>query len=104
MTATRIRLLSRSADGQHTFTTFAKGCMPTNGYAILSHAWGADEVLYGDICNNTATATTTKTEGWKTVEFCASQAQADGLQYFWPNTCCIDKRSLVEVQAAINSM
>jgi hypothetical protein len=42
--------------------------------------------------------------GWKKIEFCAKQAAADGLQYFWVDTCCIDKKNAVELGAAINSM
>ena len=91
--ATRIRLLSRSSDGQYIFTTFARDCMPSNGYAILSHTWGHDEVLYDDICNDAAR----KKDGWKKVQFCADQAQADNLQYFWLDTCCIDKSSSAEL-------
>jgi hypothetical protein len=26
--------------------------------------------------------------GWKKIQFCAKQAAADGLQYFWIDTCC----------------
>ena len=34
----------------------------------------------------------------------AKQAAADGLEYFWIDTSCIDKKSAVELSAAINSM
>ncbi|KAH8750480.1 heterokaryon incompatibility protein-domain-containing protein [Hyaloscypha finlandica] len=43
-------------------------------YAILSHTWGAEE------------------------------ARRDGLQYFWVDTCCIDKPNSSELAEAINSM
>jgi hypothetical protein len=33
-----------------------------------------------------------------------SAAKRDGLQYFWVDTCCIDKSNNVELQEAINSM
>jgi hypothetical protein len=42
--------------------------------------------------------------GWRKIQFCAKQAAADGLQYFWVDTCCIDKKNAVELGAAINSM
>jgi hypothetical protein len=42
--------------------------------------------------------------GWRKIQFCAKQAAADGLRYFWIDTCCIDKRNAVELSAAINSM
>lgn len=41
---------------------------------------------------------------WRKIQFCAKQAAADGLQYFWVDTCCIDKKNAVELSAAINSM
>jgi hypothetical protein len=36
--------------------------------------------------------------------FCGKQAAQDGLQYFWADTCCIDKTSSAELSEAINSM
>jgi hypothetical protein len=42
--------------------------------------------------------------GYKKVGFCAQQAADDGLQYFWVDSCCIDKSSSAELQEAINSM
>ena len=38
------------------------------------------------------------------IQFYAKQAAADGLRYFWVNTCCIDKKNAIELGAAINSM
>jgi hypothetical protein len=42
--------------------------------------------------------------GWRKIQFCAKQAAADRLRYFWMDTCCIDKRNAVELGTAINSM
>ncbi|TVY17528.1 Vegetative incompatibility protein HET-E-1, partial [Lachnellula arida] len=42
--------------------------------------------------------------GWRKIQFCAKQAAVDGLEYFWVDTCCIDKKNAVELGAAINSM
>ncbi|KAF2471876.1 uncharacterized protein BDR25DRAFT_324964 [Lindgomyces ingoldianus] len=50
-------------------------------YAILSHRWGDSEI-----------------------EFCAKQAAQDQLQYFWIDTCCIDKWNLDELSKSINYM
>ncbi|KAH8585988.1 heterokaryon incompatibility protein-domain-containing protein [Bisporella sp. PMI_857] len=70
---------------------------PTSGdvpaYAILSHTWGKEEVIFWDI-----------QAGWRKIQSCATQAAADGLGYFWVDTCCIDKKNAVELGAAINSM
>jgi hypothetical protein len=71
-------------------------------YAILSHTWGADneEVSYRDLLDGTGQHKT----GYKKIEFCAEQARRDGLQYFWVDTCCIDKSNFTELHEAINSM
>jgi heterokaryon incompatibility protein (HET) len=71
-------------------------------YAILSHTWRADgeEVTYENITNNTGE----KKAGYEKIRFCGRQAEHDGLQYFWIDTCCIDKSSSSELSEAINSM
>ncbi|KAF2126032.1 hypothetical protein P153DRAFT_425248 [Dothidotthia symphoricarpi CBS 119687] len=42
--------------------------------------------------------------GYRKLMFCGEQASRDGLQYFWSDTCCIDKSSSQELSEAINSM
>jgi hypothetical protein len=42
--------------------------------------------------------------GYKKIRFCGDQAQQDGLQYFWVDTCCIDKTDKAELSLAIRSM
>lgn len=42
--------------------------------------------------------------GYAKLRFCGRQAAKDGLQYFWVDTCCIDKTSSAELSEAINSM
>ena len=69
-------------------------------YAILSHTWGKDEVSFQEV----EAGTGKNKAGWEKIQFCARQAAADGLQYFWVDTCCIDKKNAVELDAAINSM
>src|ERR1700722_15706078 len=72
-------------------------------YAILSHTWGADteEVSFKDMMDGAAKS---KVTGYNKIRFCGEQARRDGLQYFWIDTCCIDKSSSTELQEAINSM
>ncbi|KAK4443458.1 putative vegetative incompatibility protein HET [Podospora aff. communis PSN243] len=53
-------------------------------YAILSHTWGDEEVLFRDIEDD--------------------QAERDGLKFFWVDTCCIDKSNDTEFQKALDSM
>ena len=69
-------------------------------YAILSHAWGSpdEEVLLQDLKDPTSK------RGYRKVRFCGEQARKDGLQYFWIDSCCIDKTSSAELSEAINSM
>ncbi len=69
-------------------------------YAILSHTWGDEEFTYRDLIDGTGA---TKA-GWDKIRFSGQQAERYGLQYFWIDTCCIDKSNLVELQEAINSM
>jgi tetratricopeptide (TPR) repeat protein len=69
-------------------------------YAILSHRWGDAEVTFWDM----AKGTYKEKDGYRKLEFCAEQAAQDGLQYFWSDTCCIDKWNLRELSTSINSM
>ena len=69
-------------------------------YAILSHTWGDDEVLFSDI---TSSGGDTK-RGYSKIEYTCSQAASQRLKYCWIDTCCIDKSSSAELSEAINSM
>ncbi|RYP19500.1 hypothetical protein DL767_009639 [Monosporascus sp. MG133] len=71
-------------------------------YAILSHTWGDDdqEVTLKDITDGTGQHKT----GYRKILFCMRQAASDRLQYFWVDTCCIDKANHTEFSEAINSM
>ena len=71
-------------------------------YAILSHTWGADteEVSFKDLISSTGESKS----GYKKIQFCGEQARRDELQYFWVDTCCIDKSNSTELAEAINSM
>jgi hypothetical protein len=71
-------------------------------YAILSHTWGADEeeVTFKDISDGTGKSKV----GYHKIRFCGEQTARNGLQYFWVDTCCIDKSSSAELSEAINSM
>ena len=71
-------------------------------YGILSHTWGADteEVTFRDLKDGTGK----KKAGYDKIRFCGEQARRDSLQYFWVDTCCIDKSNNNELSEAINSM
>ena len=72
-------------------------------YAILSHCWGDDEVLFDDLRNG-ATEATRQKQGFPKVQRSCNQARADGFEYIWIDTCCVDKSSSAELAEAINSM
>jgi hypothetical protein len=71
-------------------------------YGILSHTWGRDneEVSFADLVNGTGRDKL----GYAKLILCGKQAAKDGLEYFWVDTCCIDKTSSAELSEAINSM
>ncbi|KAF2259654.1 HET-domain-containing protein [Lojkania enalia] len=93
-----MRLLHFSS-GKLVLTDFSGKRIPP--YAILSHRWDGDnEVLFVDLNNNYWR----KKRGCRKIEFCAKQAAQDQLQYFWIDTCCIDKWNVRERSKAINSM
>ncbi|KAH7384380.1 kinesin light chain 1 [Phaeosphaeria sp. MPI-PUGE-AT-0046c] len=94
-----MRLLQRSAGGSFELHSFDDENPPP--YAILSHTWiEGNEVTYGELV---AGAGKDKT-GYKKIQFCGRRAAADDLQYFWVDTCCIDKSVSHELSTAINSM
>jgi hypothetical protein len=95
-----MRLLRYEEDGRLTITSFDDNAIPR--YAILSHTWGADaeEVTFGDLAQGGGK----HKPGYKKIRFCGEQAQQDGLQYFWVDTCCIDKSDRAELSSAIQSM
>ena len=95
-----MRLLSTNADGTFRLTSFFG--KPSPCYAILSHTWEADnqEVTFHDLTNALGSGKT----GHKKIQFCSEQAKKDGLQYFWVDSCCIDKSSSAELTETINSM
>ncbi|KAG9232955.1 hypothetical protein BJ875DRAFT_535639 [Amylocarpus encephaloides] len=94
-----MRLLQYNNEGSFSLTEFFEGNIPKK-YAILSHRWGAEEVTFADLKNDNYK----KMAGFGKIQFCGEQARRDDLQYFWVDTCCIDKSNAVELQEAINSM
>ena len=96
-----MRLLHTST---HILETFLSHKKPR--YAILSHTWGEDEILYQDVLSSAWKSTTekrSKAGADKVIRSCL-QAKEDGLDYIWIDTCCIDKNSSAELSEAINSM
>jgi hypothetical protein len=95
-----MRLLELKNNGEFSLSKDLISNIPR--YAILSHTWGDDddEVTLKDLMERSRE---TKI-GYKKIQFCAEQATRDGLQYFWVDTCCIDRSNNTELSEAINSM
>jgi Heterokaryon incompatibility protein (HET) len=79
--------LQRKPDGEIVFREPTSGEVPA--YAILSHTWGEEEVIYQDLKKGKDKNKTVNKAGWRKIQFCAKQAAVDGLDYFWVDTCCI---------------
>ncbi|KAF1938782.1 HET-domain-containing protein [Clathrospora elynae] len=95
-----MRLLEYDKDGEVIITSFDDSELPP--YAILSHRWGEDgeEVTFEDLVQNMGK----DKPGYEKILFCGEQAKRDGLQYFWIDTCCINKANKAEHLLAIQSM
>ncbi|KAF2470888.1 TPR-like protein [Lindgomyces ingoldianus] len=95
-----MRLLRLEEDGEFSLIEHVGKNIPP--YAILSHTWGEDheEVTFKDLKKGIGKSK----PGYCKLAFCRKQAAKDNLQYFWVDTCSIDKSSSAELSEAINSM
>jgi hypothetical protein len=94
-----MRLIERLPSGDFELVSFDDEIPPP--YAILSHTWTeGQEVTYSELVARTGKDKT----GYDKIRFCGGRAAADNLQYFWVDTCCIDKSTSHELSTAINSM
>jgi hypothetical protein len=95
-----MHLLEYNKDEELIITSFDDDELPP--YAILSHRWGevAEEVSFEDIAGNAGK----DKSGYQKIRFCGEQAKRDNLQYFWIDTCCINKANKAEHSVAIRSM
>lgn len=86
-------------DGKVSLVEFSSNTIPR--YGILSHTWGPDdeEVTLRDIVEGTGQ----HKRGYRKIRLCGQKASKE-LQFFWIDTCCLDKSNNVEVQETINSM
>ncbi|KAJ8507408.1 hypothetical protein ONZ45_g10225 [Pleurotus djamor] len=70
-------------------------------YAILSHRWQDEELVFDDLVNMEAASTKKGYE--KFIKFCEI-AQQYGCRYVWIDTVCINKTSSSELDESIRSM
>ena len=78
-------------------------------YAILSHRWIEQEVEYDEIVKLAKMDMENRDEirqrdGYRKILDSCMQAEKDGYEWLWVDTCCIDKGRSAELSLAINSM
>lgn len=96
-----MRLLANKPDGGFTLHKFKENeALPP--YAALSHTWLEEdsEVTYHDLISDKYK----EKAGYNKLKFCGDRAAKDGLDYFWADTCCINKHDALEHTSAINCM
>jgi hypothetical protein len=96
-----MRLLKINAEGELSLVEYIDE-QAAPSYAILSHRWGEDheEVTLKDFIDGSGQ----NKKGYEKIVACGKQATKDKLEYFWIDTCCIDKTSSAELSESINSM
>ena len=101
-----MRLLYTASDGKLRWTKDIIRSEEIPPYAILSHTWGEQEVVFDDLKSLAGVKDihAKRGAGWNKIRFCAQQAERDGLKHFWVDTCCIDKMNNTELSEAIDSM
>ncbi|KAJ5256845.1 hypothetical protein N7478_012949 [Penicillium angulare] len=76
--------------------------LPNIKYAILSHRWEGEEITFEEMIEQTDE--TRQKKGYQKVARFCERARADGFEYVWVDTCCINKESSAELSESINSM
>ena len=93
-----MRLLKYNNNGDFSLTEFFESDIPK--YTILSHRWGAEEVTFKDLIDGTGKSKA----GYGKIQFCGEQTKYNSLQYFWVDTCYINKSNSTELAEALNSI
>ncbi|KAF2011921.1 hypothetical protein BU24DRAFT_425752 [Aaosphaeria arxii CBS 175.79] len=95
-----MRLLRHLPDDNFELTSFPTDDPPP--YAILSHVGGEDgeEVTYRDLMAGIGR----EKAGFRKLQFCSQRAELDGLQYFWIDSCCVDRFNKEEMSVGMNSV
>ncbi|KAI1384144.1 HET-domain-containing protein [Hypoxylon trugodes] len=73
-------------------------------YAILSHTWGQEEVTFEDLSTGAGGIDIRNKLGYAKIEGCRRQTLEGRYEWFWVDTCCINKSSSAELSEALNSM
>lgn len=92
-----MRLLKRTPSGDITLVVGDND--EPHLYAVLSHTWIAvQEVTYRELM----AGMDKDKAGYIKNLFCSERAAPDGTEYFWVDTCCIDKSTSRELSTAIS--
>ena len=67
---------------------------PVPPYAILSHTWDKDELLFQDVMRGGS-----QKRGWVKVDLACRQAVKDGHNYVWIDTCWCANCSTARLEA-----
>lgn len=70
-------------------------------YAILSHRWEGEEITFQEMMAQTVQ--TRRKKGYQKIARFCERARADGFEYVWVDTCCLNKESSAELTESINS-
>jgi hypothetical protein len=75
-------------------------------YAIFSHRWQKDEVLFADVADpdRALSEATRNKSGFVKLEAFCRIALEHGLQHVWIDTCCVDRNSSAEVSEYSNAL
>jgi hypothetical protein len=94
-----MRLIGSKPGGGFKLSTFNNDDIPP--YAILSYTWSeSEEVVYDELVAGKGK----NKASYAKLRFCRERAAKDGLNYFWVDTCYIDKQDSNELSTALNSM
>ena len=79
-----MRLLYTASDGNLRWTKDIVRSEDIPPYAILSHTWGEQEVVFDDLkdIESVEDIDAQSKEGYRNIRFCAQQAERDGLNDF----------------------
>lgn len=96
-----MRLLSSKIPKSGELTIKEVGDPGNEQYAILSHRWGEKEITLKDVESGSYNK---NSEAYLKIKGCCKEAERNGIDWVWIDTCCIDKTSSAELSEAINSM
>lgn len=104
-----MRLIRRLENGELELSKyFDEDALLNVSYAALSHTWSTnndDEITYNDFATNSLRhLRLEKPIGYAKIRFCAERILEDGMEFFWIDTCCINRDSSEELQESITSM